>query len=379
MMSPRERVLCALNHEEPDHVPFFFGTSGVTSMLTPAYERLKAALGIQREPRFISRTFQYARIDEEVLERFPSDGRPLLSGPAPSTLRREVSADSFIDEWGIPWRMSPASLYYESVEPPLRHATTDDLGKYPWPDLGNAVRFQGLAAEARAIQQGGHAVVSLSGAAVFEQIQLLRGMDTWLADMAADPEFADALLRKVTDLMKASLTSLLEAAGQWIDVIVMGDDLGTQNAPIISPKMYRQLLKPYHAELIATIKARSKAKVFFHSDGNIYSLLGDLIDVGVDLINPVQVSAGDMGDTARLKREFGTRLSFCGAVDSQWVLPSGSPDDVRQEVRRRIKDLAPGGGYICASVHCIQPDVPLDNVYALFDEAAQAGHYPILL
>jgi uroporphyrinogen decarboxylase len=139
------------------------------------------------------------------------------------------------------------------------------------------------------------------------------------------------------------------------------------------------MYKPLHAELVATIRARSKAKVFFHSDGNIFPLLKDLIDVGVDLLNPVQVSAKDMGDTARLKRLFGDRLSFCGAVDTQRVLPYGTPDDVRREVRQRIKDLAPGGGYVCAAVHSILADVPVENVCAMFDEAIKAGKYPLSL
>jgi len=378
-MTSRERVLHALNHQEPDRVPFFFGTSGVTTMLAPAYERLKAALGIRRKTRFISRTFQYALIDEEVLERFPSDGRPLLPHPAPSTLRREISSHEFIDEWGIRWRMSPPTPYFEAVEAPLRGAARADLDRYHWPDLGHPSRFQGLAEEARALQRNGYAVVCLSGTALFEQIQLLRGMDTWLTDMAADPEFAQALLRKVADLMKASLAALLDAAGDCIDLVVTGDDLGTQNAPIISPTMYRRLLKPCHAELLAEIHSRSQAKVFFHSDGNIRSLIPDLLEVGVDILNPIQVSAKEMGDTARLKREFGDRLSFCGGIDTQWVLPRGTPEDVRVEVRRRIKDLAPGGGFVAAAVHCIQPDVPLPNLYALFDEVAAAGRYPIFL
>jgi uroporphyrinogen decarboxylase len=177
--------------------------------------------------------------------------------------------------------------------------------------------------------------------------------------------------------MKASLAGLLEAAGDYIDVIVTGDDLGTQNAPIISPAMYRRLLKPYHAAFLAEVHSRSQAKVLFHSDGSIRSLIPDLIDVGVDLLNPVQVSAKDMGDTAGLKQEFGDRLSFCGAIDTQWALPRGTPAEVRAEVRRRMKDLAPGGGYVAAAVHCIQPDVPLANLYALFDEVATAGRYPI--
>jgi uroporphyrinogen decarboxylase len=378
MLTSRERVLYALNHEEPDRVPVFFGTSGVTTMLAPAYERLKAHLGIQLPPRLISSIFQYARLDEEVMQRFGSDGRPLLSGPAPSIHRRTIDPEAFVDEWGIEWRRAPGALYYEETRAPLREATLDDLARYAWPDLGHPSRFVGLTDEARRIhKETGCAVVALSGASLFEQIQLLRGMETFLTDMAANREFAEALIRKVADLMLAGLHGLMSAAGAEIDVVVMGDDLGTQNAPIMSPRMYRNLFKPRHAELIAAIKTHSAAKVFFHSDGNIYPLLGDLVDVGVDLLNPVQVSAGAMGDTARLKREFGDRLSFCGAVDTGWVLPHGTPGDVRREVRQRIADLAPGGGYVLASVHCIQPDVPLENVIAMFEEAAIAGRYPL--
>jgi uroporphyrinogen decarboxylase len=141
--------------------------------------------------------------------------------------------------------------------------------------------------------------------------------------------------------------------------------------------MYRELIKPYHCELVSAIKQRTRARILYHSDGNIYPLLNDLIEIGIDVLNPVHVAARDMGDTARLKREFGNRLSFCGAIDTQQVLPHGTTDDVRREVRRRIKDLAPGGGYILASVHCIQPDVPPENVCALFEEAFTAGRYPI--
>jgi len=379
MTTPRERVLCSLNHEEPDRVPVFFGTSGATTMIIPAYEHLKSVLGLKRETRIMSRQYQYARIDEEVWERLPSDGRPLLPGPAPSVLRWEISADEFIDEWGVRLRKDPMSVYFNPIEAPLREADISGLAKFPWPELSHPSRFQELAAEARSIQRNGYAVVATSGANVFEQILLLRGMDTWLMDMAANPDFAHALLRKVTDLMKASLTAFLDAAGQYIDVLAMADDLGTQNAPIISPGMYRLMLKPYHAELIATIRARTKAKVWFHTDGNVLPLLDDLIEVGVNILNPVQVSAKDMGDTARLKRRFGNRLSFGGAIDTQRVLPYGTPDDVRREVRRRIGDLAPGGGYICAAVHSILADVPVDNIYAMFDEAAKAGKYPISL
>jgi uroporphyrinogen decarboxylase len=377
MFTSRERVLCALNHEEPDRVPIFLGTSGVTTLLGPAYDRLKAYLGIQHETRVFWRALQYALLDEEVMLRFHSDGRPLIPGPAPSSLERELPDDALVDGWGIAWQRRAGNAYYEITQPPLQHATLDDIARYPWPALAHPTRFQGLRARAREIHEAGYAVVALSGVSPFEYCYMLRGVEQWLADLATDPDFAHALLRKVTDLQGAAAIALLEEAGDEVDVLITGDDLGSQNAPLISPRMYRNMIKPYHAELMSAIKRRTKAKIFYHSDGNVFPLIGDLIDIGVDLLNPVQVSAGQMGDTARLKKLFGDRLSFCGAIDSQVVLPHGTPDDVRREVRRRIQDLAPGGGYILAAVHCIQPDVPPENVIALFDEALSAGRYPL--
>ncbi len=376
-MTSRERVLCALSHKEPDRVPIFLGTSGVTTLNTAAYDRLKEHLGLQTETRSFWRALQYAVLDEDVMARFHSDGRPLLPGPAPSTLNRDLGPDRFVDAWGIAWQRQPGNHYYDITEHPLRDATVDDVARYHWPELADPSRFAGLRARARAIREAGYAVVALSGISPFEFSYMLRGMDRWFLDLACDHEFVHALLGRLTDLMRSAVEQLLAEAGEFIDVLITGDDLGSQNAPLVSTAMYRQLIKPYHAELFRTIRSRSQTKIFYHSDGNIRPLLGDLIEIGIDVLNPVQVSAQDMRDTAGLKREFGDRLAFCGAIDSQWVLPHGSPDDVRQEVRRRIKDLAPGGGYILASVHCIQPDVPPENVCALFDEAVIAGRYPL--
>jgi len=378
MLSPRERVLCALGHEEPDRVPVFIGASGVTTMLVPAYAGLKRYLSLPNgEIRCMSRAFQYAWLDEEMMLRFGCDARHIMPGPALSPLAMELSSTSFVDEWGITWQMAPGGLYYEIASSPLRGATLADLERYPWPDLEAPARFQGLDAQAQAIQNAGYAVVAAGGVQPFERCLLLRGIDAWLTDLAGDPEFAHALLRKVTDLMLGGIAGLLDKAGPYIDIVSTSDDLGSQNAPLISPRMYRRLIQPYQAELMAAIKRRTRAHIFYHSCGDIYPLLNAIIETGIDILNPVQVSARDMGDTGRLKREFGDRLSFCGAIDTGWVLPSGKPDDVRQEVRRRIADLAPGGGYILAAVHCIQPDVPPANIIAMLDEARVAGRYPL--
>ena len=317
-------------------------------------------------------------MDEAILERLGSDGRVLIPRQAPSKFDVGDYNREYMDEWGTKWQRRPGVAYYEALDPPLANATIYDLETYPWPDMAHPSRFAGLADEARRLhEETPYAVVAMSGVAPHELIYVMRGLDNWLIDLVSNPEFAHALLRKVTDLLLASVTKLLDTCGQYIDVIITGDDLGTQSGLMMSPKLYRKMIKPYHAELFSAIKKRTKAKIFFHSDGAVLPLIGDFIENGVDLLNPVQVSAKDMGDTARLKREFGDRLSFVGAIDTQWVLPFGTIEDVRAEVRRRIRDLAPGGGYIVASVHCIQPDVPPQNVCAMCDEVMVAGRYPV--
>jgi uroporphyrinogen decarboxylase len=376
--TPRERVLCALRHEEPDRVPFFFGTSGVTTVLGPGYDRLRKHLGIACGPiRWFSKPLQYTCMDEEVLLRLGSDARAVTLGPAQSALAKDVSDDYIIDAWGVPWKRAPGSIYYEIASFPLRTATADDLERYPWPNLTVPSRFVGVAEKAKAIQEQGYATVLMSGLNIFEMACLMRGMDVLLMDMAGDGDIFQAIMAKFTKLAVDAVTTMLDHLDPYIDVIVTGDDLGMTAGPMMSPASYRRLIKPYHAEFLGAIHKKSRAKIFFHSCGNVYKLLGDLAEVGVDIINPVQVNCGEMGDTARLKREFGDRLSFCGGVDTQQVMPHGTTDEVRHEVRRRIKDLAPGGGYLAASVHCLQPDVPPENIVAMCEEIKAAGRYPI--
>lgn len=374
----RERVLCALNHEEPDRVPLFIGTSGATTILGPGYEKLKSCLGIQGgSPRWYSKTFQYVWMDEEVLLRLGSDGRAVLPGPPESTVAKEVSDNHVIDAWGVHWRRSPGSIYFEVAKTPLRTATIDDLEKYPWPNLTSPSRFAGLAERAKAIQQAGYASVLLPGVTLLEQACLLRGLDTILMDLAANEVLFTSLMNKLKSLAVSVIRAILREAGKYIDIVITSDDLGMSSGPMMSPATYRRLIKPYHSEFFGEIKKLTSGKIFFHSCGNIYKLLGDLVDAGVDILNPVQVNCGEMGDTARLKREFGNRLTFCGGIDTHHVMPHGTTDEVRCEVRRRIKDLAPGGGYLAAPVHCLQPDVPPENIIAMCEEIKLSGRYPL--
>jgi len=204
-------------------------------------------------------------------------------------------------------------------------------------------------------------------------------MDKFLINLATNRDFAKALLEKIASLCKQLMGHFLDEAGDLIDIIKIGDDLGTQESLLISPKMYREILKPIHADFIAFIKSKTKAKVFFHTDGDVFNLIDDFIEIGVDILNPIQTSAGRMSNLPELKKRFREKLTFCGAVDTHHILPHGTPEQVRQEVRRVIEIMAPGGGYMVSSVHTIMNDVPPENILAMVDAVEEFGHYPIKL
>jgi uroporphyrinogen decarboxylase len=376
-MTPRDRVLSVLNHEEPDRVPLFLGASGATTMLTPLYEKVKAHFGIDSPTEFIAQSAQQVKIDTRVRDLLGADGEPIIPGPPIAPLAKTLSQDCFIDALGTTWRRAAGSIYYEIHNHPLRHATIDDLETYQWPDVAQPSRFKTLRAEAKKLHDEGQAVLLFTGAGIFSPAYEMRSVEQLLLDLAADPEFVTVLLTKLERLTCDCMVGALRECGEYVDIVVTGDDVASQAGPMMSPSMYRRLIKPHHARMFAAIRENTKAKIYLHSCGNVYRLIGDFIDVGVELLNPVQVSAGEMGDTARLKREFGERLSFLGGIDTQWALPFGTAEDVRAEVRRRIRDLAPGGGYIAAAVHCLQPDVPLENVLAMCDEVTKSGRYPL--
>jgi uroporphyrinogen decarboxylase len=205
----------------------------------------------------------------------------------------------------------------------------------------------------------------------------MQGMDTFLVNMVSHPEFAVALLRKIAELCKRLMGHFLREIGDNIDIIKIGDDLGTQKSLLMSPAMYREMLKPIHADFIAFIKERTSAKVFFHTDGDVFPLIEDFIEIGVDILNPIQTSAGKMSNLEELKRRFGKDIVLCGGIDTHHYLPNGTPEEVRQEVKRVIEILAPGGGYLVSSVHTIMDDVPPENILAMVAAVEEFGRYPI--
>jgi len=251
------------------------------------------------------------------------------------------------------------------------------IEQYPWPDMDDPSRVAHVRVAAQALAQDGQYAIMATPWLLFpfERAIAMQGMDHFLLNMAANQEFAEALLLKIADLCKRLMGHFLRELGENVDIIKIGDDLGTQTNLLISPKMYRQFLKPIHADYIAFIKERTHAKVFFHTDGDVFDLVDDLVEIGVDIINPIQTSAGKMADLAGLKKRFGKHLCLCGAIDTQRLLPYGSPEQIRKEVLQVIETLSPGGGYLLAAVHTISHEVPPENILAMVDAAIESDSY----
>ena len=369
--TPRQRVLDALAHVQPSHVPVDIGGSNVTTVVDTAYERLKAVLGVQAPTAYISRRARQSSLDEATLERLGTCTRPVYLGK-PDRAGHQRSDGTIVDEWGVGWRA--AGGHYNPVENPLAGDDLSALGRYAWPDPDDPGRYRDLSAQVeRCGLDGRYATVLSLPVAVVHMSQYLRGFDDYLMDLVANPGYAEDLMGRVMEVYLRIVENALAAVGRRVDVVSFGDDVGFQDRPMVRPAVYRRLIKPHHATIVARVKQVTGAAVMFHTCGAVRDLIPDFIDIGVDALNPVQVAAAGMGDTAALKRDFGAALTFWGAVDTQRVLPFGSAEDVRAEVRRRIDDLAAGGGFVLAAVHDIQDDVPPENLLAMADAAAAFG------
>ena len=375
-------MLAALAHEEPDRVPLVIGGTNATGIKMKSYRALAALLGEEPGDRYI---YDWPELGtalptEGILERLGADTRSILDRfPAfvyERAKARPPHAD-FIDDWGGGAKEIEPGSWYPGIHPLAAATSIAEIEAYPWPDMDDPTRVANVRAEARALAADGrHAVIGCPWLLFpFERAQAMRGLDNFLADMVAEPEFASALLWKIEGLCKTLMGHFLDEAGDALDMIKIGDDLGMQENLLISPTTYREILRPVHADLIDFIKSRTKAKVFFHTDGDVYDLIPDFIELGVDILNPIQSSAGRMSDLPRLKREYGDNLVFCGAIDTQRILPYGSPEEVKAEVRRVIDTLGSGGGYMLAAVHTIMNEVPPENILAMVDAAKEYGGY----
>lgn len=386
-MTPRERLLTALNHKEPDRIPYDLGSTSITGISLFAYRRLLDHLDIEIDdiPVFDFAP-QLAQVDEQVLQQFKVDTRGLRArgnhGPdSTSDWRLEVHEEKgrkvFTDEWGIKWKLASNNLYYDMEHHPLSgELTQEDIDNRIWPNFRDPVRIEGYREIFEQMQEAGYATILQLGAGLFERSLWIRNYTDFYIDMAGNPKLAGYLLDKHTDLRMDFWDMALGELGDVVDVVIEQDDLGWQDRPMISPQMYRDMIKPRHKRLFSFIKERApNAYLFLHTDGAIFDMIPDLIEIGVDILNPVQVDAVGM-DSSRVKPAFGDDLVFWGAgVESMTTLPKGTPQQVRDDVKRRIDDMAPGGGFVFTTIHNIQADVPPENIMAMWETLQEYGKY----
>lgn len=383
-MNSRERVRLALNHKEADRVPWDLGATLMSGIHVDAYRRLRDYLGLPEKDEipFLDIVQQIVVLDEDVRERLEVDVRSVVPRPS-SSFELEIKDMGdyryFHDEWGIGWRKpKQGGSYYDMFHHPLKNArSTADIEAYPWPDPVDPTRFVGLRERARHIAhvEGRAVVLGNFCAGMMEMAAWTRGFTDYFMDFAANQKLMACLLDKVLELKMGYWEKALAEVGEYADVVVEADDFAGQSGMLIAPEVYRKIVKPRHRTLLDFIHARTEARVFFHSCGAIWPVIPDLIEVGVDILNPVQVSAAGM-DTVELKREFGEDITFWGGgVDTQHVLGQATPKDVRDEVKRRIEDLAPGGGFVFATVHNIQGNVPPENIMAMWETMQAYGAY----
>jgi uroporphyrinogen decarboxylase len=358
-MTHKERLLTALNHQEPDRVP-------ICAWYTPEAEK---------------KMLRHLGVDSDQVETYKASGAPLpilmdhdflISWMGPCTGYYSRPDHEYADEWGIGWKWfdhPSGGAYTEMVRHPL--AAIKDPAEFSMPDFSREDRYDGAR---QLLQQYGDEYGIMAGLActLFELAWYLRGLEQVLMDLVTDRDFVHAYLDK--------LMSWIEVAGRkfarlGVDIIWIGDDVGAQNRMLISPEAFREFLKPRYARLFAEWKGiNPNVKIAFHSDGYCYPIIGDLVEIGLDILNPIQPKSMD---PAKVKKDFGKRLTLWGTVDIQEVLPFGTIQDVAKEVKLRLRTAGPGGGLIIAPAHNIQSEVPLENILAFYSTAKQYGRYPI--
>lgn len=384
-LSPRERVLTVLNHEQPDRVPIVLGVSNATGIKMKPYQGIKSIIGVDAPDDYIYDWPELgtALIDEETMERLHSDVRGVLDLEPEAVRARNRTRDprsDYIDSWGTGQSEIKPGEWFPNVHPMQSANSLDDIESYPgWPDMLDPSRIAHVREQARRLaDENQYAILATPWLLFpFERAHAMQGLETFLVNMSLEPDFATALLQKIAHYCKQLMGPFLDELGDNVDIIKIGDDLGTEESLMISPRMYRKILKPIHADFISFIKARTNAKVLFHSDGDIAPLIDDFVEIGVDILNPIQTSAGTMSDLHSLKKRHGSNIVFCGGIDTRKILPCGTVEEVRAEVRRVIEALGPGGGFMAGAVHTIMNDVPPENILAMVDAVEEFGQYPI--
>ena len=385
-MTSRERVYAAANHKESDRVPICFGGQ-IAATITECppdgrvCSQLYQYLGIKdAEPVQYSDVYNIVtNLDERVMRRSHSDMIQMFPN-APGAVTEPDGTKTWPFYCGA--RIKKLGYYDEAFAWPMRHMTTKkDIDEYPWPDLDINI-MDGVVDKARYLHEETDYFVHgecLTNGIPFDAYGLVfTGLDRWLTDMKIRPKFYHQLSGKLLEISKAYADQFFGGIGQYLDSAGVYDDLGTQEGGLMSLADYREFYKPYQAEIIKNVRRhlRPEAKIILHSCGSVYQFIEDLIEIGVDVLNPVQPLAKNM-EPWRLKKEFGGEIAFLGGFDIQQLLPLGNKEQIREGVKKLIQEYAPGGGFIFATSHNIEPDTPPENIVAMFDAAYEYGKYPI--
>jgi len=380
-MNSRERVITTLNHDEPDRIPVYFeSTIGF-------YRKLLSYLGIKTTKKTNIGKWTEVLLDSQMVSTLDLDIIRIGLNPANERNALSTEHSSFQDDWGVAYKKifynNQDGFYFEMIKHPLAEATKKDLIYYNWPSVPSDDRILKLKEHIIELYFNTNLAIMTSGiGSLFETAQYLRGQTQWLMDLILDADFAKSLLSKICELEIESDKKIIEAVGPYIQIYhIGGEDLGTQKSPLISPNMYREIVKPYHKyrwrsakELLS--KTNPECKLMLHSCGAIYPFIKDFIDCGIDILDPIQPLATGM-EASRLKEEFGETLSFCGGIDIQNLLPFSSTQEVRNETRKKIMELGHGGGYILKPAHFVPDNVPPENILAMVDTAKEFGIYPV--
>jgi len=401
-LTSRLRVRTALEHREPDRVPIDLGGMDSTTIMGAAYNKLKRHLGMSGGHTYIYTPEMICLVEEPVRRWARADVVPIPLLPH-SWIPFQLSDGSWCEipaRWNperqsdgswvirspagqVCLRMPANGYFFDPVNPPLagvesvaeleQHADVFESADWPFwvDDTYDDLRERGrrLREETDAAIMGNFAIHIFAGG------QGLRGYDTFMMDLLLNPALAEAIMDRLVEAYCRRFDHWIAAVGEYVDVINVNDDLGQQDRLLISPKVYRKLIKPYQKKIYDYIHSKSDAKLFLHSDGSIRAIIPDLIEIGVQILNPIQPTAAGM-DSAELKREFGADLSFWGGgVDTQYILPYGTPEQVRENVRRQLEILMPGGGYVFNTVHNILHEVPPQNIVAMYETVWEYGKY----
>jgi uroporphyrinogen decarboxylase len=354
-VTSRERVLTALAHRPTDRVPRLLYEEAIG--YTPSIEQLTGEHCAPRSPRdYFGMDITRVTFNPTSLPRSrfadwlgPEAGVALSSGD--------------VDEWGV-WRRKGGWHHFVHLQPSLRGI--QDFGRfkeYPWPDLDQPYRWQGVRQQVESLHTQGLAVAGYAGS-VFERSWYLRGLEDLLLDMLATPGVARWLFERAAALQQFAAEQFARAG---VDIVIIGDDVAGQQGMLMKLATWREFLKPHLAATVRAVKrAGARTAVLYHSDGNVEAIIPDLVEIGVDILNPVQP---ECMDPAAIKRQFGDRLSFWGTVGVQRTMSLGTPGEVRAEVRARIRDVACGGGLILAPAHVLAPETPWENIVTFFEAA----------